>query len=191
MGDIHNREVYSSVMRSFVNLILTLECRSYALQKHRSLTLHPKLTLPTLYEDSNDFSAISALTQRVNLFRPLDDDFVGLWNKTKTTCTKQWLVQLQQQLTDVLPEKLAGTESQVADLKTTQQWLHIVIWRVSMASGFLSSTSPHPAMRFTYPVDIARDLIEGTSDIALRSMSIHGSGLVRLPLLSGIISNTL
>ncbi|KAJ9292127.1 transcriptional regulator family: Fungal Specific TF [Paecilomyces variotii] len=151
--------------------------RSYALQKHRSLTLHPKLTLPTLYEDSNDFSAISALTQRVNLFRPLDDDFVGLWNKTKTTCTAQWLVQLQQQLTDVLPEKLAGTESQVADLKTTQQWLHIVIWRVSMASGFLSSTSPHPAMRFTYPVDIARDLIEGTSDIALRSMSIHGSAL--------------
>lgn len=145
--------------------------------------MHPKLTLPTLYEDSNELCTVSALIHGVNLILPFDDDFIGLWNQTKATCTVQWLVQLQQQLSGILPEKLTSTESQAANLRVSHQWLRMVTWRASMASGFLSSTSPHPAMRFTYPVDIARDLIKGTSDLALSSMSVHGCGLVR-PLFS-------
>lgn len=60
----------------------------------------------------------------VNLYRPFDDTFVGLWNdRSQTGCTAQWLGQLQQQLSDALPVYLSSTESQAVDLRCSQQWL--------------------------------------------------------------------
>ena len=114
----------------------------------------------------------------VNLYRPFDDTFIGLWNKSLSDCTAFWLAQLQKQLTEALPVYLDTTESEAADLRISQQWLRTMVWQLSIANGYLSSTSPDAAMTFTYPIEIAKDLVAVTRQLSQHSMEIHGIGLV-------------
>ena len=150
--------------------------RAYALQKHRPLTLHPTIGLPSPEDDAP--IPITGFIHLVNLYRHFDDMFVGLWNKSRTDCTTFLLAHLQQELTNALPEHLDTTESQAADLRTSQQWLRTLVWQLSIMNGYLSSTSPDVSMTFKYPIEIARDLISVTSQLSKQSMEVHGIGLV-------------
>ena len=114
----------------------------------------------------------------MKLFEPFDDTFVALWNKARNDCSPVWLAMLQKQLADALPPELNTTESQVADLRTSQQWLRTMVWQLSIANSFLSSTASDSSMTLTYPVEIARDLVSETSRLSLQSMEVHGNGLV-------------
>ena len=156
--------------------------RAYALQKHRPLTLHATIGLPTVDQDSSN--SIAGFIHLVNLYRPFDDTFIGLWNKSRTDCDGFRLAQLQQQLTEALPAFLNTTESQAADLRTSQQWLRTMVWQLSIANGFLSSTSPNSSMTFRFPIEIAKDLVSVTGQFSKQSMEIHGIGLVRVLLAS-------
>ncbi len=154
--------------------------RAYALQRRRPLTLHATIELPTLEEDPTESVAITGFIHLVRLYRPFDDDFVGLWNKTRAGCSTAWLALLQKQLVDALPAYLKSTESQAADLQTSQQWLRTMVWQLSIANGNLSSTSPDLSMTFQYPIEISRDLLAATGSLSQRSMEVHGVGLVSL-----------
>ena len=116
----------------------------------------------------------------VNLYRPFDDTFIGLWNKSRTDCSPFTLARLQQQLTEALPPVLNTTQSQAADLRTSQQWLRTLVWQLSIANGFLSSTSPDTSMTFRFPIEIAKDLVAVTSQFSKQSMEVHGIGLVSI-----------
>ncbi|KAI9724832.1 MAG: hypothetical protein M1812_000108 [Candelaria pacifica] len=152
--------------------------RAYALQRHRPLTLHATIALPTIDDDPDETTAIAGFIHLVNLFRPFDDTFIGLWNKSRDDCSTEWLSRLQQQLSKALPARHDGTENQVADLRTSQQWLRMIVWQLSISNGYLSSSSAQPAMTFQYPIEIARDLATVTGQISHRSMEVHGIGLV-------------
>ncbi len=154
--------------------------RAYALKKHRSLTLHATINLPAVDQDPSNSTA--GFIYLVNLYRPFNDTFIGLWNKSRTDCSPFTLARLQGQLTDALPAFLNTTESQAADLRTSQQWLRTMVWQLSIANGFLSSTSPDTSMTFTFPIEIARNLVAVTGQFSKQSMEIHGIGLVRIPL---------
>ncbi|KAI9817848.1 MAG: hypothetical protein M1827_000967 [Pycnora praestabilis] len=136
------------------------------------------IELPTLDEDPSDTVAISGFIHLVNLFRPFDDTFVGLWNKSRADCSTAWLAQLQTQLADALPRDLEGTESQAADLRTSQQWLRTMVWQLSITNGYLSSTSTDAALTFKYPIEISRGLVTVTSQFSQHSMEVHGIGLI-------------
>lgn len=154
--------------------------RAYALQRHRPLTLHSTIALPTVTEDPSETIAISGFLHLVDLFRPFDDIFVGLWNKARSDCSTTWLAHLQKQLSDALPAQLSSTESQAADLRISQQWLRTMVWQLSMSNGFLSSASADSSMKFKYPLEIARDLVALTGQLSQQSMEVHGIGLVSL-----------
>ncbi|CAD6574142.1 MAG: hypothetical protein ASARMPREDX12_006401 [Alectoria sarmentosa] len=151
--------------------------RAYALQKHRPLTLHATISLPTVDQDPANYS-LAGFIYLVNLYRPFDDTFIGLWNKSRTDCSPLTLARLQQQLTEALPQFLNTTESQAADLRTSQQWLRTMVWQLSIANGFLSSTSPDTSMTFRFPIEIAKDLVEVTRQFSKQSMEVHGIGLI-------------
>lgn len=153
-----------------------LSVRAYALQKHKPLTLHATIELPFLDLEPRD--SITGFYHIVNLYRPFDDTFVGLWNKSRSDCSTLWLAQLQRQLSEALPVYLNTTESQAADLRISQQWLRTMVWQLSIANGCLSSSSPDAAMTFTYPIEIAKDLVAVTGLLSQQSMEIHGIGLV-------------
>lgn len=155
---------------------LDLLDRAYALQKHRPLTLHATIDLPL--QDIDSSNSLAGFFHLINLYRPFDDMFIGLWNKTRTDCSAYGLAQMQRQLTEALPVCLDTTESQAADLRTSQQWLRTIIWQLSIANGYLSSKSPDACMTFVYPIQIAKDLVAVTSRFSLRSMEVHGIGLV-------------
>lgn len=155
--------------------------RAYALQRHRPLSLQATITLPTQNDDPSDPQAhhLSGFIHLVNLFRPFDEGFVALWNKTRTDCSPAYLSTLQKQLSDALPTYLDSTENQIADLQTSQQWLRTMVWQLSIQNGCLSSGHDDPSLTFQYPVDISRDLISMTSQFSHSSMAVHGIGLVR------------
>lgn len=115
----------------------------------------------------------------INLYQPFDDVFMSLWNKTRTDCSTFWLTQMQRQILEALPVYLDTTESQAADLKTSQHWLRTMVWQLSIANGCLSSTSPEASMTFTYPIEIAKDLVAVTDTFSQQAMEFHGMGLVR------------
>ncbi|KAL9612850.1 MAG: hypothetical protein Q9167_002582 [Letrouitia subvulpina] len=150
--------------------------RAYALQKHRPLTLHATIGLPTAQGDSSN--TLTGFIHLVNVYRPFDDSFVGLWNKSRQDCSTLWLAHLQKQLTDALPTHLEVTETQEADLRTSQHWLRTMVWQLSITNGYLSSTSPDSSMTFGYPIEIAKDLVTDTSRLSQRSMEVHGIGLI-------------
>lgn len=152
--------------------------RAYALQQHRPLTLHTTINPPSLDEDPSETVELSGFVHLVNLFRPFDDTFVGLWNKNRTGCTTEWLARLQQQLSDALPMYLRSTESQAVDLRTSQQWLRTMVWQLSISHGFLSSATSDNAMSFKYPIEISRDLVSSAANFSQQAMEVHGIGLV-------------
>jgi hypothetical protein len=161
--------------------------RAYALQRHRPLSLQATITLPTQNDDPSDAQAhhLTGFIHLVNLFRPFDESFVALWNKTRSDCSPAYLAALQKQLTDALPTYLNSTDNQAADLRTSQQWLRTMVWQLSMQNGCLSSGHEDPSMTFQYPVDISRDLVAMTAQFPRSSMEVHGIGLVcTLPQLS-------
>lgn len=157
-----------------------IDHRSYALQRHRPLSLQATISLPTEHDDPSDTQAhhLHGFLHLVNLFRPFDEAFVAIWNKTRSDCSPSYLAALQKQLTDALPTYLNSTENQTADLRTSQQWLRTMVWQLSMQNGYLSSTCEDPSMTFQYPVDISRDLLSMTSQFSQQSMEVHGIGLV-------------
>lgn len=161
------------------HLLTRCSHRAYALQKHRPLTLHATISLPTVDQDPTN--SLAGFIHLVNLYRPFDDTFIGLWNKSRTDCSPFTLARLQQQLTEALPAFLNTTESQAADLRTSQQWLRTMVWQLSIANGFLSSNSPDTSMTFRFPIEIAKDLVAVTEQFSKQSMEVHGIGLVSPP----------
>jgi hypothetical protein len=152
--------------------------RAYALQQHRPLTLQSTIHPPRLDEDPSETVELSGFIHLVNLFRPFDDTFVGLWNKARTGCTTDFLARLQQQLSEALPIYIQSTESQAVDLRCSQQWLRTMVWQLSISHGYLSSVANENAMSFRYPIEISRDLVAATSGFSQKSMEVHGIGLI-------------
>jgi Fungal specific transcription factor domain len=167
-----------SIMKRRLYWLLFITERAYALQRHRPLTLYATIELPNLNENSGDRRIINGFLHMINLFRPFDDTFIGLWNKARNDCSTAWLAQLQQQLSDVLPPKLNSTATQAADIVTSQQWLRTMVWQLSITNGYLSSTSSNSSMTFKYPIEIAKDLMADVSNLPQQALEVHGIGLI-------------
>lgn len=168
----------SSRRRRLYWLLFVTE-RAYALQRHRPLSLTATINLPTATDDPTECAPpLAGFIHLVNVYKPFDDAFVALWNKTRNDCSPSYLGTLQKQLTDALPAYLGSTESQTAELRVSQQWLRTMVWQLSIQNGCLSSSHDDPSMTFAYPVEISRDLINMTSGFSQQSMEVHGVGLV-------------
>ncbi|OCT45689.1 C6 zinc finger protein [Cladophialophora carrionii] len=171
-----NDPVDSRYRRRMYWLLLVTE-RAYAMERHRPLTLHPTIELPTTH-DQQEEEMISGFSYLISLFSCIDDEFMALWNKVKTDCSATWLSRLQQQLKDALPNELETTESQIADVRVTMNWLRIMVWQLSITNGYLSSSSNDSSMTFKYPIEVARDLVRELQDLSLDAMEVHGIGLI-------------
>ncbi len=175
----HQFDMIDSSRRRRLYWLLFVTERAYALQRHRPLSLQATINLPIATDDPTEQQPpIAGFIHLVNVFRPFDDVFVALWNKTRTDCSPSYLSTLQNQLTESLPAFLQSTESQVAELRVSQQWLRTMVWQLSIQNGCLSSSHDDPSMTFSYPVEISRDLITMTSGFSKQSMEVHGIGLV-------------
>lgn len=158
-------------------LILVTE-RAYAMERHHPLTLHPTIELPRADYDPNDTDIITGFLHLIKLFRLIDDQFIGLWNKSETECSPSWLAELQLQLVEAVPQEMHTTEFQEADIRVTQQWLRTMVWQLSIANGCLSSGTDNVSMTFMYPISIATDLIGYVENLSAESIEVHGVGII-------------
>ncbi|KAF2095541.1 hypothetical protein NA57DRAFT_13197, partial [Rhizodiscina lignyota] len=152
--------------------------RAYAFKRHRPLTLYNTIHLPTVDEDPSDTVALTGFIHLINLYKPFDETFFGLWNRTREGAVPSWLVQLQKQLSDALPTYLDSTEVQAVDLRMSQQWLKTMVWQLAISHGFISSMASDNTLSFRYPIEISRDLVELSNEFSQHAMEIHGIGLI-------------
>lgn len=152
--------------------------RAYAFKRHRPLTLYNTIHLPTIDEDPSETIPLTGFIHLINLYKPFDETFFGLWNRTRDGAVPTWLSQLQKQLSDALPTYLDGTEVQAVDLRMSQHWLKTMVWQLAISHGFISSMAQDNTLSFRYPIEISRDLVELSSEFSQHAMEIHGIGLV-------------
>lgn len=122
---------------------------------------------------------LSGFLHLIILFKPFDDAFVGLWNQSVQGTNPGWIVDLQKQLAGALPRYLSSTETQAVDLKTSQHWLQVMIWQLSISHRLLSSAASDASLTFHYPVELSRSLLAETSTFPRQSMEVHGIGYVK------------
>lgn len=181
---MHDEETYKTgdfietSRRRRLYWLLFIQERAYALHKHRPITLDATIEIPTQDEDPTERIQISGFIHLINLYKPFDHTFMGLWNKVRTGCLPSWLAQMQNQLSDALPGYLESTEAQAVDLRTSQQWLRTMVWQLAISHGFISSMATDNTMSFKYPIEIARDLITMSSQFSQQAMEVHGVGLI-------------
>lgn len=129
-------------------------------------------------EDPADNVPLSSFIHLINLYKPFDETFFGLWNRTRDGAVPSWLVQLQKVLSEALPTYIEGTEIQAVNLRMSQQWLKTMVWQLAISHGFISSMSNDNTLSFRYPIDVSRDLVELSSEFSQHAMEIHGIGLI-------------
>ncbi|KAK4933939.1 hypothetical protein LTR66_015808 [Elasticomyces elasticus] len=163
--------------RRFYWLLLLTE-RANAIQRHKPLSMLATIELPEVDESSPEAAVIYGFVYLASLFRLIDDEFMSLWNKARSECSESYLAQLQAQLVDTIPPVLLCTENQATDVKITQHWLRCMVWQQCLSNGKLSSESPEISMTYTYPFEIAKDLVRDIRDLSQESMEVHGVGLI-------------
>ncbi|KAH6652353.1 hypothetical protein BKA67DRAFT_593847 [Truncatella angustata] len=143
--------------------------RAYALKYGRPMSLPATINPPNLADDPTDPLAhqLNNHIILVNLFRPFDDTFMLLWNKTRSECTPAYLAALQKQLSEIhLPY---GADS---DIRANQSWLKTVAWNMSVQNGM--SPGSDDMASYQYPIDMSRDLTSITSQFSTPSTELLG-----------------
>lgn len=104
----------------------------------------------------------------VNLFRPFDDVFITLWNKTRAESSSSYLRALQKQFSDMIPPYMNVQDS---DLRANQQWLKTITWHLGLQT-------PGESLTYQYPIDATRDLASMTSQFPTQHTELLGTPLV-------------
>ncbi|KAJ8604940.1 hypothetical protein MRB53_041616 [Persea americana] len=183
---MHQEETYASgdaigatLKRRLFWLLFVTE-RAYALQAQKPLTLHATISLPDLASTLEEATTLEGFGRLIQLYKPFDDEFIGLWNNSSSKCDVNLITTLQKDLSAALPQFLSNTTiTQAVDLRTSQQWLRVMVWQLSISQRLLSFTAADEAMTFTYPIELSRELLANTIHFSQDAMEVHGVGLVK------------
>lgn len=160
---------------------MLIACRTYALHKHRPITLYPTIHPPSLDEVPSDRPIAVGLELMINMFKIIDDTYINLWNRVHNThASAAWITQIQTQLSEAVPAYFECTEVQEVQIRITQQWLRSQTWQLSVCQGLVSSVSNDIPLTFKYPIEIARDLLTISHQFSQQALEVHGVGLVSI-----------
>jgi hypothetical protein len=136
-------------------------------------TIHP----PAIDEVPADRPVAAGFDHQITLYKPIDDTFIGLWNKVRRSANPIYLAQLQTQLSEALPAHLQCTEIQAVDLRVSQQWLRTMVWQLCVSQGF---------MAFKNPIEISQYLLSTIHQFSHQVMEVHGVELVSKKIFSNL-----
>ncbi|EPE32242.1 hypothetical protein GLAREA_07375 [Glarea lozoyensis ATCC 20868] len=158
--------------------ILYVTERSFAILRHKPLTLQKTPNLPNTVHDYEAPEIHEGFLHLVNSYHLLNSSFVDSWNEASNAPASTLIyTALQQQLNLSHPAQLSLTDIQRADILVTQQWLKLIVWQSSMRQGLLSSTASNESMTFSYPLKIAHSLLGVISSLPTTSIEVHGMGI--------------
>jgi len=156
--------------------VLLISERSHAIRYRRPITLHITEETPNL--DVFDPSLLGFLSL-AELFRPLDTSFIGMLNQEVTlNPSPTFINDVEARVSSALGSGFGLYDTQKANLRVTQLWLRLVMWKLRLRLGYLVEDSYQHNMTFRYPIDIARELMLSTRDLPASSFTVHGVGMI-------------
>lgn len=181
---LHNENSYvglapaEALCRRRTFWILYVTERSFAILRHKPLTLSKTPEFPTTLHDYELPEIHDGFMRLVNSYHLLDSSFVDSWNESSgAPASTLTYTTLQRQLNRPQPSDVSITDIQKADILITQQWLRLIVWQSSMRQGLLSSTAEDESMTFRYPLKIAHSLLDVISSLPTTSIEVHGMGI--------------
>ncbi|KAF5011817.1 hypothetical protein FDECE_2107 [Fusarium decemcellulare] len=156
--------------------VLVVSERSHAIRYRRPITLQIMSESPEL--DINDPS-LAGFWSLAALFRPIDTSFVALLNQeiVATTPPVDSLDFVETSVNTALKPDIQLLDTQKANLRITQLWLRVVIWKLRLRLGHLSENAHQHSLTYQYPLEIAKDLTLSTRDLSVDSIRVHGVGI--------------
>lgn len=152
--------------------------RSFAILRHKPLTLQKTPDFPTTLHEYEAPEIHSGFMHLVHSYHLLDSSFVDSWNEASDAPgSTMTYTALQRQLNLPHPAHISLTDIQKADILVTKQWLRLIVWQSSMRQGLLSSSAEDESMTFRYPLKIAQSLLDVISSLPTTSIEVHGMGI--------------
>ncbi|KAK5442698.1 hypothetical protein LTS15_010905 [Exophiala xenobiotica] len=146
-------------------------------ERRRPITLQITPQCPRLEDLARNSPHLVGFRCLAELFKPIDDYFISLWNRASTNCSAHFLVESEQNIRRGVATSLDIVDTQLANIRVSQQWLRVIVWQLCTMLGYLSSDAAHESLTFRYPLKIAQDLAISTWKLPLHSMQMHGIGL--------------
>ncbi|KAF4976363.1 hypothetical protein FZEAL_6961 [Fusarium zealandicum] len=156
--------------------VLVVSERSHAIRYRRPLTLQITNETPELEVSDPSLTGFWSLAA---LFRPIDTSFVALLNQEIFATTQPFasLDYVETAVNTALKSDLQLYDTQKANLRITQLWLRVIVWKLRLRLGHLSENAHQHSLTYQYPLEIAKDLTLSTRDLSVDSIKIHGVGL--------------
>jgi hypothetical protein len=157
--------------------VLLISERSHAIRYRRPITLH--ITEETPSPNVLDPSLLGFLSL-AELFRPLDTSFIALHNNEALSLgpSPAYINDVEGKVNSALGSGFGLYDTQKANLRVTQLWLRLVIWKLRLRLGYLVEESYQHSITFRYPIEIAKELMLSTQDLPTSSFTIHGGGMM-------------
>jgi hypothetical protein len=157
--------------------VLLISERSHAIRYRRPITLHITDETPGL--NVLDPSLLGFLNL-AELFRPLDTSFIALHNNEALALgpSPTYINDVEGRVNSALGSGFGLYDTQKANLRVTQLWLRLVIWKLRLRLGYLVEESYQHSITFRYPINIAKELMLCTQDLPTSSFTVHGVGMV-------------
>ena len=156
--------------------VLLISERSHAIRYKRPITLQVTEDTPGL--DILDPSLLGFLSLAA-LFRPLDSSFIALLNHELSVVSPspEYINDVENRVNSALGSGFGLYDTQKANLRVTQLWLRIVIWKLRLHLGHLVEESFQHSVTFRYPIEVAKDLMLSTRDLPASAFKVHGVGM--------------
>lgn len=156
--------------------VLLISERSHAIRYRRPITLQVTEETPNL--DILDPSLLGFLSLAA-LFRPLDSSFIAVLNHEISAFrpSPEYINDVETKVNSALGSGFGLYDTQKANLRVTQLWLRIIIWKLRLHLGHLVEESFQHSITFRYPMEIAKDLMLSTRDLPASAFKVHGVGM--------------
>ncbi|KAH6133512.1 hypothetical protein HBI68_253050 [Parastagonospora nodorum] len=158
--------------------VLFISERQHALRKHRPMSLHATMQPPLFDEEPSDGFIAVGLKPLIALYKAVDNTFIGLLGGVPTDENPAWFIQVNTQLSEVVPTYLECDEVQGIEVRITQQWLKATVWQLYVCQGPVSSVTNVNCMTIKYSIEILRELLSLTHQLSAQVMDVNGVELI-------------
>ncbi|KAI1060303.1 hypothetical protein LB506_011187 [Fusarium annulatum] len=137
--------------------------------------------------ESENIIAMECISNMLEQVDFIDHDIIKCWKgfcweeEAPTHVTRSTILALLRRYR-ILPQfsGLSGidTHAQHADILVTRHWIRIKLWSLANSHGYVEALSDDEEFRHEYAVTIASEALDTCSQFQMRSLEVHGIGLV-------------
>ncbi len=131
--------------------------------------------LPRLEVDDNP-AILSNFVSLCELFQNFGNAMDGHVSQR----THDYFVAMHSRLQQIRNRSGDAADLQKADFVLTQQWMRIVLWKMSMYHIRLPPESTDDGLSLSFPDQVARNIIQNLSILPTHVVEAHGLGMVRI-----------